>query len=330
MVADGGPAVFTPEGGASDAGGLVGNDEGSAPVCAAVSSAARSFIDVQFLFDRSASMSSAWPAVSAAVNAFIGDSSVVPNTLGWTGTYFPDGDTSTECTSYDGGGFGGDVPFTWTDPSYAFDYQFPPPAGGVKDMAEAVRYWLERDALVFDPEGGSAGTGQPLLFVLVTDGQALGCSESMADVTGEVTKWAPYIPTFVAAVGTPPAPLDALAQAGGTNAALSIDPTNPQSFASTLLTAIGPFDCSYRMPSPPDGGTLDLMKVNVVYTPTSGKPETLDYNPTCGGNGTGWRFNDPNDALFLELCHASCAAASATGVTANVAITVGCPTQVAQ
>jgi hypothetical protein len=321
---DGGSAsdalAHAPEAGGKDGGGVFGNAEASAPACAGVAAATKQLLQFDFLLDRSASMTSAWSSVNQAVGAIISDGSIPTNQeYNYEVQSFPGVDTASECTAFHPpGGVGGRIP----NPLMDWDWAYPPPAGGVKDTAASANYWLETN--------GIDANRATLVVVLVTDGDALDCGESLDDVTTEVTKWAPQMPTFVATVGTPPSALNALAQAGGTQAALSIDPSNPAGFAQTLLTAAAPFNCAYVLPPPPDGGALDLMSVNVDYTPPGGTPQTLDYNPTCGGSGTGWRYNSPNDSSFIQLCHASCVATTAGGVSAHVGITVGCPTQMAQ
>ena len=81
--------------------------------------------------------------------------------------------------------------------------------------------------------------------------------------------------------------------------------------------------CEYQIPPPPQGETFDEAKVNVVYTPTNGGPQTLTYNQSCTG-GTGWHYDDLNNPKKIILCQSTCD--SVQQKSGKIDIVLGCAT----
>jgi hypothetical protein len=127
--------------------------------------------------------------------------------------------------------------------------------------------------------------------------------------------------------------LDAVAQAGGTTAALIVDVTKNtgQQFVATMnqIRAKSQVPCQYALPKPPAGQVLDPAKVNVEYTPPgSTTPVTIlgVTMATCDPVAGGWYYDNPAAPTKINLCPSTCMAISAdTGGQVN--ISVGCATK---
>ena len=85
--------------------------------------------------------------------------------------------------------------------------------------------------------------------------------------------------------------------------------------------------CTFDIPDPPAGMTLDPTRVNFVYTPTGGAAITIPNVGTmagCGG-GDGWYYDDPVMPEQIIVCPATCTTleGDATGM---VSVEFGCGT----
>jgi hypothetical protein len=80
--------------------------------------------------------------------------------------------------------------------------------------------------------------------------------------------------------------------------------------------------CSYDIPPPPSGSTLDAAKVNVLFTPEGGARETLLQS--SGGCSDGWQYS-PNGKQIL-LCGDTCDRVKSS--SGQVTLQFGCSTQV--
>ena len=103
---------------------------------------------------------------------------------------------------------------------------------------------------------------------------------------------------------------------------------------STLAASIAipmPLPCEFSIPDPPDGMTFDRMRVNVVYTPsTGGGTMTFPYvgspdGPRCPLDGNGWYYDDLMAPTRIILCSESCSRVSADE-SGSVNIALGCET----
>jgi hypothetical protein len=152
------------------------------------------------------------------------------------------------------------------------------------------------------------------------------------------------IKTFI--VGSPGsenarATLSAMARVGGTGPAgcadtgptyCHFDMTTSMDFGASLSAALGqiqmqiPVDCSFKLPAPPSGMTLDLNAVNVTVT-NDDKTETpigKDPNADCATDG--WVYvGDPPTSV--KLCGSLCDSVNAQQ-SAAIKVTFGCQTRV--
>jgi hypothetical protein len=172
--------------------------------------------------------------------------------------------------------------------------------------------------------------------VYATDGYPEGCGgnniiPAAAALAATAFKGKPSIPTYVLGVGPNLTDLNSMAMSGGTTKAFLIDTTQDAAMqlsaalASIRTTAV--VGCTYAVPPPPAGQTLDPTKVNVTYTDSKGKVTTVLQDPpgtTCA-NGMGWEYSANNTQI--DLCGSLC-----TSIKANpggsLQVLFGCATQV--
>jgi hypothetical protein len=182
------------------------------------------------------------------------------------------------------------------------------------------------------------------VVVLVTDGEpgyringqnVTGCvNNDIAHVTAlakSAFEGTPPIPTYVIGVGPSLDHLNAIAAAGGTNQAIMVsvdDPNQTNVRFEGALNAVraATLSCDFPLPQPPDGSTLDVNAVNVVFSPASGENQLIGYNVDCAG-GTGWRYDNPSAPARMMLCPTTCRMAQADR-SAALRIEFGCQTVV--
>lgn len=188
--------------------------------------------------------------------------------------------------------------------------------------------------------------------VLITDGQqsdlcsdakycktAEECSQLLVAQTAIAAGEGVNIRTFV--LGVPGsevgrAVLSRLAQAGGTALAgctpeqsnCHFDVTQDTDLEAALeqaLTSITrqTLTCELNLPSV-DGGTPDLTRFNVVWTPREGAARVIpwDQNRPCDGGADGWRYDE--QAKVIRLCGNACTAVRAD-VGGSIDVVLGCP-----
>jgi len=171
--------------------------------------------------------------------------------------------------------------------------------------------------------------------VYATDGQPNGCGttntvEQAAIVAARGAMANPPIPTYVLGVGPNLANLNSIAASGGTNTAFLVDTSG--NAASQLSAALGTIrsttalDCTYVVPPPPKGQTLDPNLVNIEYTTAAGtvtKVGPTQANADCA-SANGWQYS--KDGKSINLCGKTC-----TDVKADkggkIQVLFGCPTQ---
>lgn len=191
----------------------------------------------------------------------------------------------------------------------------------------------------------------PRFLVLVTDGTptyALNCkgsgtTQNPADPTPLIPEAASAlgrgIKTFV--IGSPGSEgarksLSQMAQAGGTAKAgcssngpnyCHFDMTQQPDFTVALRDALGSItglalSCSYDLPPPPSGSTLNPAQVNVLFTPEGGSREVLLQS--SGGCSEGWQYSANGKQILL--CGATCDRVKSS--SGRVSLQFGCSTQV--
>lgn len=203
----------------------------------------------------------------------------------------------------------------------------------------------------FDVLGTTLQSG-PRFLVLITDGiptVSVGCVDNGGNrqdpvdttplIRAAAEARAQGVSTFV--VGSPGSEdaresLSRMAEAGGT--ALEgcshdgprychFDMTEEQDFAAGLARALGTISglaltCSYDVPAPPNGATLDPGLVNIVFTPPGGQSEVI-ARTAAGACDAGWQYSD--DGSRILLCGSTCTRVRES--EGSLALQFGCATQ---
>ncbi len=180
--------------------------------------------------------------------------------------------------------------------------------------------------------------GRSVVVVLATDGLPTTCDPvdagALADLAGDALRGPGHVRTLVLASsslsGSDQRRFDAIAAAGGSGRALSIDPR--ADFARQLSEALGAaatqrVACDLALPEPGAQQRLDYDAVNVVLD-AAGKRTTfprVSDPQSCGRTG-GWYYDvDPAQGVpsRLNMCKASCDRLSDTGA-AELQVELGC------
>jgi hypothetical protein len=186
---------------------------------------------------------------------------------------------------------------------------------------------------------GAKNTDAIPIVVVVTDGLPYGCGSTVdgaaavaaTGTTGSVLSGlrpSDGVPTFVIGIGGSNANLDVLAEGGGTDHPYWVDPAG--NFSDAFVQALAAvrtshrFPCSYAIPQP-DGGTLDLGRVNVTYGDIIGQ---VPDPAACDASG-GWYYAPADAPDRIILCPSTCDALG-TGAGRDVEVAFGCVTQPAQ
>jgi hypothetical protein len=131
--------------------------------------------------------------------------------------------------------------------------------------------------------------------------------------------------------------LSRMAEAGGTARAncshtgpnyCHFDMTQSRNFATDLKEALGTIagltlSCTYDIPTPPTGQTLDPERVNVLFTPRGGEDEVIGKSG-AGACEEGWQYS--KDGKQVLLCGSTCDRVK--GSEGNLSLVFGCATQV--
>jgi hypothetical protein len=173
------------------------------------------------------------------------------------------------------------------------------------------------------------------IVVFATDGQPGQCDTNLANINAIAAaglNGMPKILTFVIGVGPSLSNLDGIAAAGGTTTAFHVDTNGNanQDFLDAMNKIRGSvLACTYLIPPPPAGQTLDYTKVNVEYTPGAGGtpitiPKVMD-KASCPSPGLGWYYDDNAKPTQIILCDDTCAQIS-MDAKASVNVILGCGT----
>jgi hypothetical protein len=168
----------------------------------------------------------------------------------------------------------------------------------------------------------TANAERTVIVVLATDGLPTGCNKNaIADSAGVSADGLKQgIKTFVVGVFSPgeaktaQSNLDQISSSGGTGNAFVIN-TN-QNVAQAFQQALDTIRrqalaCEFSLPKP-EAGTPDYSKVNVQYTPSSGKAKVLPAAANveaCNPADGGWYYDVNPTAgtpTKVTLCPASC------------------------
>jgi hypothetical protein len=181
------------------------------------------------------------------------------------------------------------------------------------------------------------------VVVLVTDGEpgllvngqfVAGCADNdiahVADAAKAGLSASPSVKTYVIGVGPSLDKLNAIAAAGGTSQAFMIPVADPTQTTAELQKAFESIrsqvklPCTFALPAPPAGQTLDKNRVNVAYTSGAGQVTPLTYSSDCA-SGTGWHYDNLAAPTRIELCPGSCGVAQADA-NGRLTVAFGCMT----
>lgn len=185
-------------------------------------------------------------------------------------------------------------------------------------------------------EWSSAHPEQTVAVVYATDGYPMGCGrnnniEEAARIAGEAFERARSIRTYVLALGPNLDDLDAIAEAGGTQAAFRVDTT--QDVTAQLTDALASIrsdvtvECTYTIPEPPAGEELDYGRVNVSYTTSGGSSVDIARDPSVSDCTQGWQYSA--DGTQIQLCGETCSMVQADP-GARVDVLFGCATTIGE
>lgn len=132
--------------------------------------------------------------------------------------------------------------------------------------------------------------------------------------------------TFGAAIGEEY--LDLSSMTAGVEASVCEDDWDPifNALAAAIMANTS-LPCTFDIPEPMEGETLDPDRVNFVFTPSNGQPQTIprvDGPGDCNG-GQGWFYDDPVAPTQIQVCPATCQLLEGDP-TASVDIQFGCAT----
>jgi len=84
--------------------------------------------------------------------------------------------------------------------------------------------------------------------------------------------------------------------------------------------------CTYDLPAPPNGETLDPNQVNFVYTPSGGTAMTIpNVGDASSCTGNGWYYDNVTTPTEIIVCPATCTTLKNDG-TGAVSVEFGCST----
>jgi Mg-chelatase subunit ChlD len=311
--------------------GDVGNVDPTAACATSSDGAVLPPIELVFMIDRSGSMKSEhkqstidvrWNPVKGGLTTFFGDakSSNISASL----AFFPIGGDNPTCDSnqYKTAV----VPMTQLPNAGAFSTAFTQGPAGSTPTEPALQGAIDA------AKAAKAVSGKTTAVVLATDGQPNGCNSDPDGVSAiAAAGFKDGIKTYVIGVGPSTGNLNDFAAGGGTGQAIMIPTNNTAQVSADLIAAFGQIatsllGCTYGLPTPPNGKTLDVNAVNVNYTAPGGKTATLAYSADCA-NPNGWHYDSTSAPKEVILCNNACTTAQAQA-GAKLDIVFGCATAV--
>jgi hypothetical protein len=244
-----------------------------------------------------------WLETSTALKGFFSSSSSAGM---WAGVSFFSGDVSCDADDYSTSNPEiAELPGAATAINDAIDMQDPsgqtPTVPSLEGAVEHARAWE------------ASHPDHAVVIVYATDGYPQGCGNgnnigNAEQVAEDAYDGNPSIRTYVLGVGPNLDDLDRIAQSGGTGQAFHID-TNSTTVAEDLADAFDAIreevtlECTYTLPDPPPGETLNLQQVNVNYTTGSGSERVIGFNPSADCT-EGWQYTNNNTQIVL--CGTTC------------------------
>jgi hypothetical protein len=246
-------------------------------------------------------MPSRWTEASQAYKDFFNGVSAADNL--WAGISFFSGN------SCDPGNYGpeveiGALPDNAADLGAAVDDQDPngntPTVPSLTAAIDHARDWM-----------GSHNDHQGVV-VYATDGYPRGCAENntiddAVNVAADGLSGAPRVLTYVLAIGPNLGDLGRVATAGGTSV---IQINTGQDVGAQLIAALNQIrddvvvDCTYAIPPPPAGRSLDYNQVNVSITTGSGDDVSVGKDDPSDSTCNGWEYSA--DMTQIVLCGEAC------------------------
>lgn len=157
-----------------------------------------------------------------------------------------------------------------------------------------------------------AHPGRRAAVVYSTDGYPKGCDASNTIAEAVKVAKSAYtgsgIQTYVLGMGQNLSSLNQIAEAGGTEQAYLID--TGKDAATQLADALNSIrskavvDCTFNIPPPPTGESLDYNKVNVRFTSSSGQVTDALRDPSAAACTQGWQYSA--DKSQINLCGDFC------------------------
>jgi hypothetical protein len=177
----------------------------------------------------------------------------------------------------------------------------------------------------------TAHPDQSVVVVYATDGYPMSCDSSNTIANAATIAATAYagpnkIRTYVLGVGPNLSDLNAIAMSGGTDQATQID--TGQDVTAQLTASFNEIrsavavECTYTVPAPPAGQTLDPNEVNVNYTSGSNPPVAVPFNNTATCD-QGWQYTNGNKEIVL--CGSTCDEVKADP-NASIQVLFGCQT----
>ncbi len=315
-------------------------------------------LDMFVMLDRSSSMndSGKWPAVTGALNSFVGLGNL--KGIGMGIGFFPIKPAvppPAKCaTVADCGPYGpcllGSCGGALSPNDSCVDTDYSKPAVGIAPLpgvAGAITSAIgsqqpqgastptdaaEHGAIEYAESWAKTHPDDITIVVLATDGEPTNCDpNSVSTVAARAAQGLgnkPSIKTFVIGVGSSLSSLDQIAASGGTTKALIVSTGNAgQDFLDALNQIRGSVGCTLKIPQP-KSGTPDPNNVNVGFTPDGGKqqifPQTKSGDESGCQGGQGWYYDNKQNPTHIILCPASCDLISNTKGETDVV--VGCKT----
>lgn len=174
-----------------------------------------------------------------------------------------------------------------------------------------------------------------VIAVLATDGEPSECVTDLSHINAlaaQGVSGAPKILTFVIGVGSSLDSLNGIAAAGGTQRAFMVD-TGSGDTAAQFLEALNKIrgqtiGCTYLIPDPPAGQTLDYTQVNIQFTSGGSAPvnffQVADAS-ACALKNDAWYYDNPNTPHQILLCPEACKRVEAAAI-GGIDMVLGCET----
>ena len=187
-------------------------------------------------------------------------------------------------------------------------------------------------ALQYAQGWAAAHPERTTIVVLATDGYPSECqpqsTKGLSDLAAAALAGTPRVFTFVVGIGSL-WNLNGVAKAGGTGEALIVSDTSTNAATelrnALLSVATAPLACDYAIPTPDDGGTAIVGKINVEFTGSDGQKRILSWVPSaadCNKVSDGWYYDSPSNPSRIMICPSTCT----TFGTGTLDILLGCDT----